>query len=70
MFIRLVRFFFIALAARLTKLESLVGERDARITALEKALSVAESKLGSKSAVGKFTLDGSILPTKCFRGLK
>ena len=35
-----------ALAARVAALESLVGERDARITALEKALEKAVAKIG------------------------
>ena len=36
----------VALAARVAALESLVGERDARITALEKALEKAVTKIG------------------------
>lgn len=42
-------FFFKALTARVSALELLVTERDARITALENALQLADSKLSTPS---------------------
>lgn len=43
-----------ALTKRVEAMEGLVGERDARITALEKALDVAEAKLAAKTAGARF----------------
>ena len=41
------------LAKRIEALEGLVGERDARIAALEKTLVVVESKLASEGTCSK-----------------